>query len=296
LFWRLFSVYRPHVKARIPAAHSTPDVYTRQNGKRHTGRSFIRDIQTASQACLNPSPLAQGRRHRTKGAVIPAHCRRHKMFTCRHRELKHMQRRLFVSLALAGLATPEAFACGDPDPIIHTDCATRRKKLIDAARAQIGVTRIYDPAYVQMKYPGGDVPREHGVCTDVVIRSYRDAMGIDLQQLVHDDMRKNFSAYPNHWGLEKPDRNIDHRRVPNLQMYLKRQGAQRAVSLVWPGVESGDVVTVKLPGNLDHIGIISDKTDETTNLPLAIHNIGRGTEEDETFFQFRLTGRYRFKV
>ena len=102
---------------------------------------------------------------------------------------------------------------------------TKALALIAAARGQIGVTRAYDPGYSRIAYPGGDVPRERGVCTDVVIRAYRDAFGIDLQRAVHEDMAAHFAAYPRHWGLQRPDRNIDHRRVPNLERFWQRAGA-----------------------------------------------------------------------
>jgi uncharacterized protein len=165
--------------------------------------------------------------------------------------------------------------------------------LVAAARAQVGRTTLYDPAYVKLSYPGGDVPEERGVCTDVVIRAYRDAFGIDLQKLVHEDMRKNFAAYPTRWGLKKPDRNIDHRRVPNLQTFFARKGAAMEVSKVWPGYHAGDLVTMMLPGNLPHIGIVSYEVSEK-NIPLLIHNIGGGTQEENVLQRYEITGRYRF--
>jgi uncharacterized protein len=169
----------------------------------------------------------------------------------------------------------------------------RTRRLVAAARAQIGRTVTYDPAYVKLNYPGGDVPEERGVCTDVVIRAYRDAFGIDLQKLVHEDMRKNFAAYPTRWGLKKPDRNIDHRRVPNLQTFFARKGAAMEVSKVWPGYHAGDLVTMMLPGNLPHIGIVSYEVSEK-NIPLLIHNIGGGTQEENVLQRYEITGRYRF--
>jgi uncharacterized protein len=168
-------------------------------------------------------------------------------------------------------------------------------KLIEAARTQIGRTTLYDPTYVQLKYPAGDVPEDRGVCTDVVIRAYREAFGIDLQRLVHEDMRKNFAAYPKRWGLKKPDSNIDHRRVPNLQTFLERKGAAVKTSKIWPGVHAGDLVTMMLPGNLPHIGIVSDKVNEK-KLPLIIHNIGAGTQEEDLLFKYPHTGRYIYAI
>jgi uncharacterized protein len=131
-------------------------------------------------------------------------------------------------------------------------------KLIEAARAQVGVTLRYDPSYVTLKFPNGDVPREIGVCTDVVIRAYRDAFDFDLQSAVNADMRRNFSAYPKTWGLKRADSNIDHRRVPNLRTFLKRKGAEIEISSDGQAYQAGDLVTQNLPGNLPHIAIVSD--------------------------------------
>jgi uncharacterized protein YijF (DUF1287 family) len=132
--------------------------------------------------------------------------------------------------------------------------------IVKAARKQIGVTVSYDPAYVSLAYPGGDVPKERGVCTDVLIRALRDGLTADLQKLVHEDMKKNFSLYPKQWGLSKPDKNIDHRRVPNLRTYLKRQGFE--LKLPKSGdtavFQVGDIVTCTVPPNLPHVMIVSD--------------------------------------
>jgi uncharacterized protein len=171
-------------------------------------------------------------------------------------------------------------------------------KLISAARAQIGRTTIYDPAYVKLGYPGGDVPAERGVCTDVVIRAYREGLGIDLQKLVHEDMRKNFAAYPKTWGSKKPDRNIDHRRVPNLRAFFSRKGVQLAHEppTLTSGFNAGDLVTMMLPGNLPHIAIVSDQMNVDATRLLLIHNIGAGTQEEDILFRFAVTGHYRFGV
>ena len=131
-------------------------------------------------------------------------------------------------------------------------------KLITAAERQVGVTLSYDPAYRRLTYPGGDVPREIGVCTDVIIRAYRDAFGIDLQEQVHTDMKRSFSAYPKIWGMAGTDSNIDHRRVPNLRTFLTRKGAERPVSQSAADYQPGDIVTQNLPGNLAHIVLVSN--------------------------------------
>ncbi len=173
--------------------------------------------------------------------------------------------------------------------------ATPATDLIAAARRQIGVTLSYDPAYTGLTFPNGDVPRTKGVCTDVVIRAYRDAFGIDLQALVNADMRKSFASYPKRWGLRAPDRNIDHRRVPNLQTYLARNGARRAIPGDWTSWHSGDLFTALVGGNLPHIGIVSDKR-LRNGRPLVIHNIGGGTREEDALADHPLTGRYRWRL
>lgn len=163
------------------------------------------------------------------------------------------------------------------------------QRLIQAARVRIGVTTLYDAAYVRLDYPGGDVPDERGVCTDVVVRAYRAAFGFDLQQAVHEDMARAFEAYPAILGLTRPDRNIDHRRVPNLETFLRRQGAERERGDFAPG----DLITCRLPRNLPHIGIVSDRR-AGDGTPAVIHNIGRGTEETPLVGRFERERRFRF--
>lgn len=167
--------------------------------------------------------------------------------------------------------------------------------LVEAARKQTHATVIYDGAYTQIAYPMGDVPSDRGVCTDVVIRAYR-GIGIDLQVGVHDDMRAHFDAYPRLWGLKGPDRNIDHRRVPNLQTFLRRAGAEIGIERVGTSFLPGDLVTWMLPGNLPHIGIVSELHAPNSDRPLVIHNIGAGPVEDDTLFAYPITGHYRYKV
>ena len=164
-------------------------------------------------------------------------------------------------------------------------------KLVEAARSQVGVTLSYDPNYTKLAYPNGDVPIEKGVCTDVIIRALRDAHGLDLQKLVHEDMAKNFARYPKIWGLKRTDKNIDHRRVPNLQVYFKRHWQSLVISQHVADYAAGDVVTVMLPRNLPHIMLVSDKKIRKT--PLVIHNIGRGTQEEASLFEYKITGHYR---
>lgn len=167
------------------------------------------------------------------------------------------------------------------------------RKLIRAARKQIGVTLGYDPSYVTLSYPGGDVPRESGVCTDVVIRAYRDALDVDLQVLVHDDMKANFAAYPTTWGLSRADKNIDHRRVPNLEKYFARMGYERATVDDPADWQAGDLMTIRLGGRLPHIAIFSGY-DPLTGSATYIHNIGGGTREDGMFVEYTQPRHFRF--
>ncbi len=163
--------------------------------------------------------------------------------------------------------------------------------LVRAARTQIGVTTLYDPAYRRIAYPEGDVPSDRGVCTDVVIRAYR-TFGIDLQQLVHEDMRSAWPAYPKLWGLTRPDSNIDHRRVPNLRTFFARQAQTLPTTREPSEYKAGDIVTWKLTSGVPHIGLVSDRR-TSAGVPLIIHNIGAGTVEEDILFQFEITGRYR---
>ena len=172
--------------------------------------------------------------------------------------------------------------------------ATADSRLPELARRQIGVTVEYDGSYERLSYPGGDVPIERGVCTDVVIRALRH-LDFDLQKEVHEDMKRNFSAYPKRWGLKRPDKNIDHRRVPNLQTFFKRRGWSLPVTQKAADYKPGDLVTCTVGGHLPHIMIVSDRKSED-GTPLIIHNIGAGTEEEDCLFTFPLTGHYRVKL
>jgi len=166
--------------------------------------------------------------------------------------------------------------------------------LVDAARTQIGQTTQYDPSYQALKYPGGDIPFNRGVCTDVIIRALRVAWGIDLQKNVHEDMKQNFSQYPQIWGLKSTDKNIDHRRVPNLMTYFKRMGYELSLTENPENYHPGDIVTCIVPPHLPHIMIVSDRKN-SKRTPLVIHNIGRGAVEEDRLFAFKLTGQFRLK-
>jgi uncharacterized protein YijF (DUF1287 family) len=166
--------------------------------------------------------------------------------------------------------------------------------LVAAARAQIGVTTTYDGSYRRIAYPGGDVAPERGVCTDVVIRAYRH-IGIDLQQRVHEDMRRAWPAYPHpaQWRLKSTDTNIDHRRVPNLTTFFRRHGSTLAPSRRAADFLPGDVVVWQLPVGLPHIGIVADAR-SPAGTPLIIHNIASGAKMDDVLFAFTITGHYRY--
>lgn len=160
---------------------------------------------------------------------------------------------------------------------------------IDRTRSDV----TYDGSYHRLDYPGGDVPANIGVCTDVVIRSYR-ALGIDLQEQVHIDMRDHFDAYPDNWGLSRPDPNIDHRRVPNLQSFFSRHGISLPVSDDGADYRPGDLVTWMLPGNLPHIGIVADQRTPGSQDPMIVHNIGSGPKLEDILFDYPITGHYRY--
>jgi uncharacterized protein YijF (DUF1287 family) len=152
---------------------------------------------------------------------------------------------------------------------------------------------VYDPSYFSIPYPNGDVPAGKGVCTDVVIRAYRK-VGIDLQQLVHEDMKLHFDVYPRRWGLRKTDTNIDHRRVPNLMTFFSRKGTTLPLSSAAGDYLPGDLVTWDLGQGVTHIGIVSDQV-SAEGRNLIVHNIGNGQVLADCLFQFTLTGHYRYQ-
>lgn len=165
--------------------------------------------------------------------------------------------------------------------------------LVDAAKQRLQADVTYDGRYISIDYPMGDVPDNMGVCTDVIIRSYR-TLGIDLQQLVHEDMKANFSLYPTIWGLSKTDTNIDHRRVPNLETFFKRHGVSLAVTEDADNFKPGDIVSWRLPGNLPHIGIVSDQKSKVSGHYKIIHNIGAGPMLEDMLFDYEIVGHFRF--
>lgn len=185
--------------------------------------------------------------------------------------------------------------CLSSATLLNAAADSPETRVVKAAREQVGRTIRYDPGYQTLDYPGGDVPMERGVCSDVVVRAFRSGLHLDLQRLLHEDMRQSFSDYPRLWGLKRPDRNIDHRRVPNLQTYFTRMGYALGISEDAKDYKPADLVTCIVPQNLPHIMIVSDRTNRD-GIPLIIHNIGAGTKEEDRLFEFPLTGHYRIKV
>ncbi len=170
-------------------------------------------------------------------------------------------------------------------------------KLSDAAISLTQQKVIYDPSYFKLDYPNGDVPAGRGVCTDVVIRAYRK-LGIDLQKELHEDIKANFDKYPSQkrWGLTKPDRNIDHRRVPNLMVFFKRHGIEKNISTDAGDYQPGDIVCWDLGGGVTHIGIVVNKKSDNGARYLIVHNIGAGqVEEDCLFSYYKIIGHYQYK-
>ena len=204
--------------------------------------------------------------------------------------------RLTLLLGLASLFLgpgPSALAqSGNPATNSH-DVFTKR--LVAAAIERTHHPVRYDPSYVRIPYPGGDVPSDRGVCTDEIIRAYR-AVGIDLQKEVHEDMVKDFSAYPRnwHWLLARPDSNIDHRRVPNLMVFFSRKGQVLTRNLREEDYAPGDLVTWDLGGGVPHIGILVDRKSTQTGRFLIVHNIGQGPKMEDVLFNWKITGHYRY--
>ncbi len=185
---------------------------------------------------------------------------------------------------------------------VSAQSATLAQRLNSAALERLASNVTYDPAYVSIKYPMGDVPAHTGVCSDVIIRSYR-AVGLDLQELVHKDMRRAFGKYPKRWGLKRTDKNIDHRRVANLRVFFTRHGKALKISAKAADYKVGDLVSWDLSGTktsslihtkLPHIGIVTDKRSNDGKRPLIVHNIGQGPKLDDMLFDYKITGHYRY--
>jgi uncharacterized protein YijF (DUF1287 family) len=189
-----------------------------------------------------------------------------------------MLKKLFILLLLSGLTYAQISVS---------------TKLSDAALQLTKQKVDYDPSYFTINYPNGDVPADKGVCTDVVIRAYRK-IGIDLQKEVHEDMKANFSKYPQKWQLKKTDKNIDHRRVPNLMTYFARHGAEKKISENASDYLQGDAVCWNLDGKLTHIGIVVNKKSTDGKRNLIVHNIGAGQVIEDCLFKYKIIGHYRY--
>jgi len=200
---------------------------------------------------------------------------------------------------LAGLTGSLVAACAKkeaPLQLWSNPYAQREALLVAAAEQQVGVTNGYNPEYRVIGYPNGDIEPWKGVCTDVVVRAYRSGLGWDLQQLVHEDMKRAFYAYPNvqKWELTEPDPNIDHRRVLNLMVFLDRQGSRLPYPTSPAAFRPGDLVTQKLTATNNHIAIISDQWSDDGKRPLIIHNLCCGVRVEDKLYEFEITGHYRY--
>lgn len=191
------------------------------------------------------------------------------------------------------VATPRAAAAAAASGDAERAASTPLRRALDSLTDQIERTRIYDPSYVRMAYPNGDVPRERGVCSDVIIRAFRMG-GVDLQKAVHEDMTRAFREYPVLWGLRRPDANIDHRRVANLMTFFRRKGKQIEETGDPESFLPGDVVAWDLPGGRLHIGMVAEYTTSDSARRLIVHNIGVGARQEDALFAWKIIGHYRW--
>lgn len=168
-----------------------------------------------------------------------------------------------------------------------------RMRLSDAALELTRQSVMYDPSYFSIDYPNGDIPAGKGVCADVIIRAYRK-LGIDLQKEVHEDMLAHFSKYPKLWGLSKPDKNIDHRRVPNLMVFFSRKGLVKPITDNPADYQPGDIVCWNLGGTVTHIGIVVNRKSADGKRFLIVHNIGGGQVLADCLFQYKIIGHYQY--
>ena len=170
---------------------------------------------------------------------------------------------------------------------------TFEEKISDAALSIIDASIQYDPTYFSIKYPNGDVPANKGVCTDVVIRTFRK-LSIDLQKEVHEDMVSNFSKYPKIWKLKKTDTNIDHRRVPNLEVFFERKGTKLPISKNANDYKTGEIVTWLIGNKLPHIGIVTAKKSLDGKRSMLVHKVGGGQVLEDCLFSYEIVGHFRY--
>ncbi|MBM6500642.1 DUF1287 domain-containing protein [Flavobacterium macrobrachii] len=201
-----------------------------------------------------------------------------------------MKRFYFLLIGLA------FFTCSQNQKEVKTIANPKifEEKLSNAAISIIDESIVYTPDYVSIKYPNGDVPSKTGVCSDVVIRAYRK-LSIDLQKEVHEDMKANFSKYPTKWGLKKTDTNIDHRRVPNLEVFFERKGKKLPISKNASDYKTGEMVTWMIGGKLPHIGIVTHKKSSDGKRPLLVHNVGGGQVLEDCLFNYEIVGHFLYK-
>jgi uncharacterized protein YijF (DUF1287 family) len=189
------------------------------------------------------------------------------------------------------------FTCGQnqQENVLIRNPKTFEERLSNAAISIIDKNVVYTPDYVSIKYPSGDVPAKTGVCTDVVIRAYRK-LGVDLQKEVHEDIKANFNKYPNlkKWGLKTTDTNIDHRRVPNLEVFFERKGKKLAVTQNPNDYKTGEIVTWMIGGKLPHIGIITNKKSSDGKRPMIVHNVGGGQVLEDCLFSYDIVGHFKY--
>jgi len=202
---------------------------------------------------------------------------------------------LLILAPVLGLRASARLQIAKPDSVSESRHREFLKQLVAAAIERTHHVVRYDPAYVRIPYPGGDVPADTGVCTDEIIRSYR-RVGIDLQKEVHEDMVRNFGAYPRSWRrlLRRPDPNIDHRRVPNLMVFFARQGESLPLSSNADEYTPGDLVTWDLGGGVPHIGLVVDQKSAKSGRYMIVHNIGQGPRREDGLFNWKVTGHYRY--
>ena len=211
----------------------------------------------------------------------------------RHRRLSNVRRFLRALGLISGLFAVTTLLIGQA----HDAAAARQEflnRLVAAAIERTHHTVTYDPGYVAIAYPGGDVPASSGVCSDEIIRAYR-ALGVDLQKEVHEDIVEDFAAYPmEHWHQTRPDRNIDHRRVPNLMVFFARHGEELAITDRAQDYQPGDLVTWDLGNGHPHIGIVVNRRDPASGRFLIVHNIGAGPQMEDVLFDWKIIGHYRY--
>jgi uncharacterized protein YijF (DUF1287 family) len=196
---------------------------------------------------------------------------------------------LFVSCTPSDSKSKEVTVKAIPSVVV-SDFA---RKLSDAALELTKDNVTYDPSYYSISYPNGDVPADRGVCTDVVIRAYRK-VGIDLQKEVHEDMKAHFSLYPKIWGMKTTDKNIDHRRVPNLMVFFERKAEVKPMTQNAVDYIPGDIVCWNLGGGTTHIGIVVNRKSNDGQRYMMVHNIGGGQVLEDCLFDFKIIGHYYF--